>query len=763
MTLAMDARSLRRLLAALAVLYALLAGLHTVGDFDTGWLMASGRWALQHHSISGTDVLSYTTPGAAWHYPSLAGVLYYAIYSAAGFAGLSVFCALVCAALTGWLALRTPGGGWPNGGGWIAPLLAILAVPSLVYRTTPRADLFTTVFFALLLLELWRFHRDQSGASDARLWTLPLILFLWVNLHPGYVAGLGLLAAYVVVEVLELPFAERSAPALRRLRSSAPWLVAAAVATLLNPWGWSMLSSASTLSMHAGHAANYDFRGSIGEWSSIRATPRAMMQAFELHNSDGSYWWLLAASALAAGIALWRRRLGAAVLLAASAALSVRFLRFQGLFAIVAVVVGSGILAELKLPRAEPIRARVRIAMAALAVLFTAVRIGDLVSDRSYVYANDVVDFGVGESWWFPERAAAFIEREQLPGNLFQPFDLGGFTSFRLGLRYPDYTDGRGISSEIFQEEQKLMSSPLDGPVWQEIASRRNIQTLFFPLARAGGLEAVNLADLCHSREWAPVYLDEVSIVLLRRTSQNQPWIGRLQLNCEVVQFQPPSSGGRAALYQFYANSGGVLYALGRDAEAEDHWRRALAIFPGDPNVKLFLAQLCQQQNRRAEAESFYRQALAVKQSAAGWYALGRLLAAEHRWQQAEQAIAVSAELAYRPANNYKSLAQARLKLQRPEAALAAIRRAEAAHAGSGRDAEFDAQLAEAHAEAARQLGRAAEACEWQQRAVQLTPESAARWRTLAALASSVGQNALAADSAQRAQALDPAAKPPQP
>ena len=756
MTPAMDDRSLRRLLAALAVLYALLAGLHTVGDFDTGWLMASGRWALAHHSIPGTDVLSYTTPGAAWHYPSLAGVLYYAIDSVTGFAGLSVFCALVCAGLTGWLALRTPGGGWPNGGGWIAPLLAILAVPSLVYRTTPRADLFTTVFFALLLLELWRFHRGQTSV---RLWTLPLILFLWVNLHPGYIAGLGLLAAYVVVELLELPFAERRAPALRRLRSSAPWLVGAAVATLLNSWGWSMLSSASTLSMHAGHAANYDFRGSIGEWSSIRATPAAMMQAFELHNSDGSYWWLMAAAALAFGIAIWRRRLGAAVLLAASAALSVRFLRFQGLFAIVAVVVGSALIAELKLPRAEPIRRRARIAVAALVVFFAAVRIGDLISDRSYVYANDVVDFGVGESWWFPERAADFIEREQLPGNLFQPFDLGGFTSLRLGPRYPDYTDGRGISSEIFQEEQRLMSSPLDGPVWQEVASRRNIQTLFFPLARAGGLDAVNLADLCHSREWAPVYLDEVSIVLLRRTPQNQPWIGRLQLNCEAVRFQPPASGGRAALYQFYANSGGVLYALGRDAEAEQHWRSALAIFPGDPNVKLFLAQLCQQQNRLAEAESFYREALAVKQSAVGWYALGRLLAAEHRWQQAEQAIAVSAELAYRPANNYKSLAQARLKLRRPEAALAAMRRAEAAHAGSGSDPEFEAQLAEAHAEAARQLGLAAEACQWQQRAVQWTPVSAARWRTLAALASAVGQDKLAAEAAQRVQVLESASK----
>jgi hypothetical protein len=744
----MTDRLLRRLLAAVAVLYAGLAGLHTVGDFDTGWLMATGRWALAHRSIPGTDVLSYTTPGAAWHYPSLAGVLYYAIHSAAGFAGLSVFCALVCAVLVAWLVLRTPGGGR------IAPVLAILAVPSLVYRTTPRADLFTTVFFALLLLELWHFHRGESPAR--RLWRLPLILFLWVNLHPGYVAGLGLLVAYTATEALELPFAERRAAAMLRLRRAWPWMVAAAAATLLNPWGWSMLASASTLSTHAGHATNYDFRGGIGEWSAIRATPRAALQAFELHNPDGSYWWLMAAAALAVGIALWRRRLGAALLLAASAAVSVRFLRFQGLYAIVVIVVGSGLISEMKLP-VEAVRRRVEIAVAVLIVLFAAIRISDLLSDRSYVFANDVVDFGAGESWWFPERAAAFIERERLPGNLFQPFDLGGFTAFRLGPHYPDYTDGRGISSEMFLEEQKLMGSPVDGPLWQEVAERRNIQTLFFPLARAGGLENVNLDDLCHSREWAPVYLDEVSVVLLRRTPQNRSWIDRLQLDCGAVQFQPPSSGGRSALYQFLANSGAVLYALGRDGEAEEHWRRALAIFPGDPNVKLFLAQLCQQQNRRAEAESFYRAALAAKQSAVGWYALGRMLAAERRWQEAEQAIAISAELALRPANNYKSLAQARLKLQRPLEALAAIRRAETAHVGTGRDAEFEAQLAEAHAEASRQLGHASEACQWQQRAVQLTPMVASRWSNLAELARSCGENQQAEEALRRLRELEAA------
>ncbi len=145
-------RGLRWALVLLAIAYAFLGGLHTIGDFDSGWLMAIGRWVLAHRAIPGTDVLSYTSPGAPWHYPPLAGVLLYAIFSAWSYTGLSWFCALACAAVVALVILRAPAKGIA------APLLAILAVPSLVYRTTPRADLFTTLLFAALLTELWRFH-----------------------------------------------------------------------------------------------------------------------------------------------------------------------------------------------------------------------------------------------------------------------------------------------------------------------------------------------------------------------------------------------------------------------------------------------------------------------------------------------------------------------------------------------------------------------------------------------------------------------------
>ena len=445
-------------------------------------------------------------------------------------------------------------------------------------------------------------------------------------------------------------------------------------------------------------------------------------------------------------------------------AVSVQGIRFfQGLFAIVVVVVGSTILEESwsGFGGGEQGRRGIKYlpAIAAGAICALAVvRIGDLVSDRSYIAANDVVDFGVGESWWFPERAAAFIEREQLPGNIFQPFNLGGFTALRLGPNYPDYTDGRSVSAEVFAEEQKLLGTPIDAPLWREVADRRKINLLMFSLARVGGLENVNLAGHLQSSEWRPVYMDEVSVVLLRQRPENQGWIDRFQIDCNSVEFQPPLSASREKLFQYYSNTGAVMYALSRDSEAEQSWSRALSIEPKDPNVHLFLAQLYQQQQRMQEAEREYKAALALKESAVAWYAMGRMYAAEHRYLEAEQAIANSADLAASPANNYKALAQVRLKLKQPELALKSVQQAEKAspfRGGSEKlNAEFFSQLDEARAEACRQLGRRQEALSWQQQAVQLTPAVAIRWSRLSELAQADGQTQLAEEAMGRVREL---------
>src|SRR5947209_9001564 len=108
------------LVTAAALLYALLAGLHTLQDFDLWWQLASGRWVLQHRQIFSTDIFSYTAHGAPWIYPVLSGIAFYLTYLAGGYALLSWLGAAACSGTVALLLHRDN----------IASLvLAIIAVP----------------------------------------------------------------------------------------------------------------------------------------------------------------------------------------------------------------------------------------------------------------------------------------------------------------------------------------------------------------------------------------------------------------------------------------------------------------------------------------------------------------------------------------------------------------------------------------------------------------------------------------------------------
>jgi hypothetical protein len=240
---------LRVALIVIAIVYAFLAGLHTVSETDLGCQMATGRYIVQHHQIPSTTLFNYTVPNSTWIYPPFSGVIFYLLYLAGGYVALSIFNAIACAATVALAVWR---------GGRVTAALAILAVPAIAFRTVPRADLFTTVLFTALLVLLIRHYEGQR----VRLWLLPMLMLLWVNLHHGFIAGLALLGAYVFSEVCDLLFAGRRAAASAQLRMALPWVVASAAVTLVNPWGfgiyrafWQQMRITKTMT---------DF---IGEWS----------------------------------------------------------------------------------------------------------------------------------------------------------------------------------------------------------------------------------------------------------------------------------------------------------------------------------------------------------------------------------------------------------------------------------------------------------------------------------------------------------------
>jgi Tfp pilus assembly protein PilF len=774
-------RQVGLVLVGLALVYAFLSGFHTVFDLDMGWHLATGRYVVQHHAIPRTDVLSYTSPGAEWIYPPFAGVLFYGIYNALGYAGLTWFCALALTVLVACLLE----GSFRRREYIAVAVLAIFAMPTLAVRMVPRPDLFTQLFFAIFLTQLWRFHRSGASVADGdpehdgraavlrrarqRLWILPLVMLLWVNLHPGFLAGLGVLIAYLLVEGLELVFPLRRKTALLRLRQAWPALASTVAVTLLNPFGYKIFKSSLAL---AGIQPSSQAGKGPGIWE-LQAMPislPSLTQALDWRSLGSSYWWLAVIAAVVVALALYRRQLGAALVMAVALFGSIQHLRYQGMFAITAVVVGGTILPEAfqknrqagaksSVERASPLRWLAAIVACALCLL-VCVRIADLISSRAYIVADSGMLFGPGESWWFPERAAAFIQREHLPGNIFQDYNLGGFTAWRLGPAYGDFIDGRNVDPAVWTEKQEFISSPPDSPLWEKESDRRGINLLFFSLGRFSGGGTPDLMSLCQSHLWRPVYLDEVSIVMLRNRPENRPWIDRFEVNCSSHQFLPSTQLSSRELSNFYANSGSALLSLNRSDEALDSLVRGEGISPDDPVIHRTLALLYQARQQNGDAEREYETALSLRKDlAVSWFDLGEFYFFQRRFADARPLVLTAAQLTLSPVREYLLLGYIDLALHQSEPALLDFSKAEKAIfvQWQGRqivDPDFYAEIAEGRAQAYLASGEQQRAIESQLEAIRRTPEVVSRWQALASIYDATGQQYLAEQARQKARAL---------
>ncbi len=746
-----------------ALTYAFLSGFRTIHDYDLGWQLATARWIVHHHQIPSTDVLSYTARGKPWIYPVFSGLLFYALYCIGGYAALTWLTA-IASLTTAWLLMRqrTPTAG----------ILAIISVPVIMTRLDPRADLFSTVFFAALLSLLWRYHRT----GKAKLWILPILFLLWVNLHWGFVAGLGLCAAYALLEGCEMLFAARRKAARLRLQRAWPWLAGCALTTFANPWGVSFYKNVFTWIDDLITGASGKTAATITlEYAPLKFTLTSLEGALAWRDPGVSaIWWLLAIAATAIAISVARKSYGAGILLAASAAAAIHAYRFQAMFACVVSIVGGAVLYDSLqtqlTPPTESSGARSPFLMRTVAIVclcFTAlavVRSFDLVDNRYYMN-NLPSEFGTGLSWWYPQRALTFVESEHLPGNLFNPFVVGGYLAWRLP-QYPDFIDGRGrpFEGEVFDAAQWL---PLQGPesrAWQDAAVKYGFNTIIVSISRISGLEYFpHFQEFCAGQAWRPVYLDEVSAVFVRRTPETQSLVDRLQVNCGTIRFSPPTSNKpslrkRADLFNFWTNSAVVYLALGRPQDALEATDAAERLFERSAHLHLERGAAFNTLNNTVEAEKEFRRSVELEPAEHNLYELAKLLWIEGRAEEATATLRKAAELSWQPEGLYLDLAYAEIKQRHANQALAALDKA--VQFDTQRDdnipevAELHAHIAEGRASAWALLGDTRRAAEFELEAVKLTPENASRWRELGSLYQSLGRSSDAERAMQKAQDL---------
>jgi hypothetical protein len=207
--------------------------------------LARGRAIVQSGELVNEDRFTYTVAGQPLRDPNwLSQIVYYGLYELGGLALVRTVNSLTLAAAVGVLVFLCHRA---SGSLFLATLLGIWTFLGLMQLFIVRPQTFSFLLFALLLTSL-------ELSEQRRPWLLaaPVLLALWVNMHGGFPIGFILIGAFVLIAFWNA-LRSRGWEALRdrRLRDLVICLVAAVLATGINPYGFGIYRYVGTTTTSA--------------------------------------------------------------------------------------------------------------------------------------------------------------------------------------------------------------------------------------------------------------------------------------------------------------------------------------------------------------------------------------------------------------------------------------------------------------------------------------------------------------------------------
>jgi hypothetical protein len=534
-------------------------------DADCWFHLAGGR-LIAVSGLPSTNTFSHTFPGQPWQNPEwLFDLLIFASERMGGTAGVQLFImVLVGTAFTLSAAAALRRWGRPPGWGGTILLLGLstIALAASRFRFVGRPHLITLAGLSLLLL-LW-----EKRARRLPLWYF-LVAIVWGNSHPGVAFGLGL----CILLTLSLLLEGRHAEGRRAGVAAAAFLAG----SLVNPgFHYPYLYTISHLWLF----------GASFPLQELVPPSRDLTPAF----------FPLALAVLAFVIFRMRRReifypLAALVFLL----LCQKGIRFIPKFALVAIPGLFPWCAEMlgRIGR-KAIRAGVLAVLAAAAALLCV---------QEYGLRRMFFPFGPGiNRLMTPVKAADFIARRELPGNLFNDFSDGGYLIWRLFPRRRVFWDGRIFSypHEFIRQASGDVSSR-----WPLLLDRFGVA--YAVVNRIIGPRGVH--ELFVELGWRLVYLDGISLIYVRpgtpdaeMTRDDAFTLVQAGSNeGELVDKARRDPGGmRRELNRIdpsglvqpgdFARFGAAALAAGDPALGERYFRASLIRHPDDPGLRFYLA-----------------------------------------------------------------------------------------------------------------------------------------------------------------------------
>jgi len=420
--------TIERLTAVILFLLIFAMAVRVPLDTDTWWHLRTGELILETRGVPQTDTFSHTRAGAPWLDHSwgaqviLTGI--YRLFGGSGEIGDSgnVGLALYTAALaTASMALVSR---MCDGTAYLRAFVVVLGAATAAVFWSPRPQMFSFFFGALTLYLLYRFKYEDED----RLWAIPPVMILWANLHGGFAIGFIFVLGMIVGEALGavLDPHDPRATGWAGVRRLAVITVVSAVAVIVNPYGWRILTVPFDT---VGIGVLQDF---IQEWASP-----------DFHRPQV---WPFAALliGLLAAVGIGDRRLDWSdlVLCGGTALMALMAGRNIAVFALVATPVLSRHIHDWLTARGWQVRPLRQVSGAKLAlnwVLLALVLVGVLAKAAVALNPNTMRE---AQREAFPVELAQHLQSAPPEGKLFNSYNWGGYLLF-AAPDVPVYTDGR--------------------------------------------------------------------------------------------------------------------------------------------------------------------------------------------------------------------------------------------------------------------------------------------------------------------------------
>jgi hypothetical protein len=473
-----------------------------LGDAGIGWHIRTGQQILATRAIPRVDSFSSTMAGQPWFawewlYDVVAGQL----ESALELNGVVWFTAVVIAAVFSWMFRLLMVRGTNI---FIALLLVLLALSASMIHFLARPHVMSWLFTLAWFWILQSSERDDDGRTAGggrRLWALPLLMLVWVNVHGGFLVGFMLLKIFWLAAVWKWFSANenRIEESLEKMAAGKRawtllWVgLLSGTVSLVNPYGWKLYAhvysylSNRFLMSHIDEFQSPNFHGVAQKCFLVLLLITVAVlwrRGRELRVSEG----LTVLFAVSAGLFAARNIPVSAVLLVMIVGPLVRVPRFIRGFSERMQAVEVGLRGHV-----WPVVAIV----ATLAIAANGGRLGSsLLMDAHF------------DPRRMPVEAVNYVEQHKLRGPALSPDSWGGYLIYRL---YPEtrvvVDDRHDLYGEAFFRSYLKMVRGEAG--WNEFLREHPAGYLVLPKDAA----VTNL--LLVTPEWKAIYRDDVAVVFV--------------------------------------------------------------------------------------------------------------------------------------------------------------------------------------------------------------------------------------------------------